>query len=157
MNALVLAPALQAQIGAAAAEAFPRECCGLLEGYRRGADVVVERVWPARNIAEASDRFEIDPADHVLALRTARERGRALVGCYHSHPNGAPGPSERDCAGAGEEGFVWLIVSIGAAGVAPVIGGFEFSGGTFTPLCVRPGGGMAPKSKALAPAAAPTL
>jgi proteasome lid subunit RPN8/RPN11 len=44
-------------------------------------------------------------------VKKARASGAAIIGCYHSHPEGAPRPSARDLAGAKEEDFLWLIVA----------------------------------------------
>lgn len=106
---LALPEDLRLQVLAEARAAFPRECCGLILGVRSGADAHALALHPARNAAALSDRFEIDPADHFAALRTARAGGQAVIGCYHSHPNGIAWPSGRDLLGAGEEGFLWLI------------------------------------------------
>lgn len=104
-----LPPALAAAIRAAADAAFPNECCGLLEGVRDGAVLRVAALHPARNLADRPDRFQIDPADHMAAQKAARANGRAIIGCYHSHPHGAAQPSAADLAGAAEEDFLWLI------------------------------------------------
>ena len=113
---LVLTAAQRAQIAREARAALPGECCGLIEGRRDdGGCVVAVAVHPARNIGGGSDRFEIDPADHVRILRGARARGTEIVGCYHSHPNGRAEPSARDLAGAAEVGFIWLIAAVEGA------------------------------------------
>jgi proteasome lid subunit RPN8/RPN11 len=92
-----------------AREASPDECCGLLLG--RG-DEIVEAVR-ARNLAdEPATRFLIDPADHFAARRTARERGLAVVGFYHSHPTSPPEPSARDRAEFSYAGYLYAIVSL---------------------------------------------
>jgi proteasome lid subunit RPN8/RPN11 len=102
---------LAAQIRAAAHEAYPGECCGLLEGTRDGDGFRVTALHPARNLAASPDRFEIDPADHFAAHKTARAAGHVLIGCYHSHPDAKAQPSTTDLAGAGAENFLWLIAS----------------------------------------------
>ena len=107
---LALPDDLRFQILAAARAAFPRECCGLILGVRDGNDAHALALHPARNLAAHSDRFEMDPVDQFAALRTARAGGQAVIGCYHSHPNGLAWPSASDLAGAGEDGFLWLIV-----------------------------------------------
>jgi proteasome lid subunit RPN8/RPN11 len=106
---LLLPEDLRMQVAAEARAAFPRECCGLILGVRTGADAHALALHPARNLAAFSDRFEMDPVDQFAALRTARAGGQAVIGCYHSHPNGIAWPSGKDLAGAGEEGFLWLI------------------------------------------------
>lgn len=119
---MMLPPALLAQLRSEARAAYPRECCGLMEG--EGA--IITALHPARNLATAPDRFEIDPADQ---FRLKRE-GRNIVGCYHSHPHGVAEPSRRDAEGAGEIGFLWLI----AAGDA--LGAFVWDGRAFQRLAL---------------------
>jgi proteasome lid subunit RPN8/RPN11 len=109
-----------------AAQAFPAECCGLLEGHWVRGAAHITRLHRAHNIGAAPDRFEIDPVDHFAALKTARMAGAAIIGCYHSHPGGKPKPSAIDLAGAGENNFVWLI----AAGAE--IAAFVYDRGVFT-------------------------
>ena len=106
-----LAPALAAAIAAAAAQAFPRECCGLLEGTRDGTVFRIAALHPARNLCDDPARFLIDPADHITAQKRARAGGRQIIGCYHSHPQGPAQPSAADLAGAGENDFLWLIAA----------------------------------------------
>jgi proteasome lid subunit RPN8/RPN11 len=102
---------LRVRILREAALAFPRECCGLLEGQHGNGLFVVQALHPAGNLSSDTDRFEIDPRDHIAAAKKARENGAAIIGCYHSHPEGAPQPSPRDLTGAGEEDFLWLIAA----------------------------------------------
>jgi proteasome lid subunit RPN8/RPN11 len=111
---LSLPEALRDRIVRAARAASPRECCGLIEGVRDGDVARVMALHPARNLAPGADRFEIDPQDQFDAIRAARAKGRAIIGCYHSHPGGKPQPSATDLAGAGEEDFLWLIEADGA-------------------------------------------
>ena len=114
MMRLVLAPRLCAQIAEAARTAFPRECCGLIEGVRDGDTVRVGALHATRNIAGPDNRFEIDPAEHFALLRKARGTARAIVGCYHSHPNGVSEPSALDRKMCGETGFIWLVIGVSA-------------------------------------------
>ncbi|HUR35182.1 MAG TPA: M67 family metallopeptidase [Vicinamibacterales bacterium] len=95
----------------AAAEA-PRECCGVLIG---SAERILEAV-PAVNLAEGTTRFQIDPHDHIRAMREARCRALDVVGFYHSHPRSPAYPSDTDIAESGYAGAVHLIVGVGAAG-----------------------------------------
>jgi proteasome lid subunit RPN8/RPN11 len=113
MTRVALPPALKAQILEEARQAFPGECCGLVEGLRLegGDEFRITALYPARNLAEASDRFELAPEDHFRAFKAARANHRALIGCYHSHPKGRAEPSATDKAGAGEENFLWLIAA----------------------------------------------
>jgi len=100
-----LAEAVRAQAQAAA----PRECCGLIEGVRDGDLWRVTALHPVRNLSAVLDRFEMEPQDQFAAQKAARANGRAIIGCYHSHPGGQAQPSGADRAGAGEENFLWLI------------------------------------------------
>lgn len=113
---LVLPAPLRRQIVDEAREAFPREGCGLVEGVRAGAEIRTTAIHPVANLAEERDRFELDPATHIALLRSLRGTNRQIVGCYHSHPGGRAEPSPRDRAGAFEDGFLWLIAAIDAAG-----------------------------------------
>jgi proteasome lid subunit RPN8/RPN11 len=133
---LVLPDALRTQFAAEARAAFPRECCGLIEGVREGDAARALKLHPARNLASEPDRFEIDPAAQFALLRALRGTERAVIGCYHSHPNGKAEPSPRDREGAGEEGFVWLIVALAAADASPSLA--AFAGSDFRALSLRP-------------------
>jgi proteasome lid subunit RPN8/RPN11 len=129
----VISDALQRQLADEARAAYPRECCGLIEGVRAGDIIEARALHRTRNLASASDRFEIDPAEHIRLLRTLRGTGCEIVGCYHSHPDGEPKPSLHDRDSAHDEDFVWLILGIDTAGtVGPQ--GFLFRNGDFRPL-----------------------
>jgi proteasome lid subunit RPN8/RPN11 len=133
---LALPRALRTEIEAHARAAYPRECCGLLEGVRDDAVARVTALHPARNIAIRSDRFEIDPGDHFAGLKAARARGHAIIGCYHSHPNGVAVPSATDKAGAMEEDFLWLIAALSAKEAPVALAVYDYSGNDFFPLAM---------------------
>jgi proteasome lid subunit RPN8/RPN11 len=105
----------------------------LIEGARRGEEALAIALHSARNIAARADRFEIAPQDHFAALKTARVNGRDLIGCYHSHPGGKAAPSATDLAGAGEEGFLWLIASLSARDAPVTVAAFVYSAAGFFP------------------------
>lgn len=134
---LILPLALQAQIEAEAKAAFPRECCGLIEGLLSGGVFEAKALHPARNDAEAPDRFVIAPEDHLKASRLARANGYGLIGCYHSHPHGAPSPSQHDWKGAGEENFLWVIAACDSG--ACRIGAFVYRSSAFAPVAFMVG------------------
>ncbi len=121
MTALVLPRVLRAQIAAEARAAYPGECCGLIVG--EGFSVTA--LHPSRNLASAPDRFEIDPS---LQFRLMRE-GRGIIGCYHSHPDGAAEPSARDAELAVDGDLVWLI-----AGAADSLAAYVWNGARFAPV-----------------------
>ena len=112
MKELVLGETLTEQLRREAWAALPRECCGLIEGVLEGGRVHATKLHPTRNVATQAERFEIDPGGHIRLLRAAREEGRKIVGCYHSHPNGRAELSERDRAGATTDEFFWLIAAV---------------------------------------------
>lgn len=119
MARLFIAPEDLAEVERQARAAFPREACGLLIGTALAAgDIRVSRLAPSRNLAEAPDRFEIDPALYLALQRTLRGSSEAVVGLYHSHPRGAPAPSARDRAEAWIAQFVWLITALDDDGAA---------------------------------------
>jgi proteasome lid subunit RPN8/RPN11 len=94
-----------------AARAAPLECCGLLLGQELGQ---ITQARPATNVhGDPARHFEIDPAALIAAYRNARAGGPALLGFYHSHPNGHPRPSASDCEHAGGDGRVWAIIADG--------------------------------------------
>jgi proteasome lid subunit RPN8/RPN11 len=61
--------------------------------------------------ADPESAFEVDPALLLRAHREAREGGHAILGWYHSHPDGVAEPSAVDAARAVEDGKLWLIVA----------------------------------------------
>jgi proteasome lid subunit RPN8/RPN11 len=138
VSALILNVAQAARIEAEARRAFPREACGLLLGTRDEAGRAhVARVVPAPNTASGPDRFEIDPALLLALHREARGAGEAIVGHYHSHPNGSPAPSARDLAEAAWPGLVWLIAALGAEG-EPRMAAFLHPEGVVAPARFEP-------------------
>ena len=106
-----LSPIAHAAILRAAADAAPLEACGLLlgEGDRIHTATLAANVHP-----EPATRFEIDPAALIGAYRAARASGPALLGYWHSHPNGLAAPSATDQAAAAGDGRIWAIAAGGA-------------------------------------------
>jgi desampylase len=83
-----------------------QEVCGLLLG--NGGRVREARA--CTNVADdPSAHFEIDPTALIAAHKAAREGGYAVMGCYHSHPNGVLLLSERDLACA-YDGQIWALI-----------------------------------------------
>ncbi|MGD0189919.1 MAG: M67 family metallopeptidase [Rhizomicrobium sp.] len=120
-----LAATLRNRLADEALAAFPRECCGLIEGARDGNKLRVAQIHSTTNIAVEPDRFEIDPADHIRLLKSLRGTGRDIIGCYHSHPNGRAEPSARDRDYALGDDFLWLIIALESAEGKAEIGAFE--------------------------------
>lgn len=95
--------------------AYPGEACGLLLGFHRTCgDIEVIRVAESENMASPgrNDRFEVDPELRLSLMREVRGTGCAIVGHYHSHPNGLAQPSATDLAMAYEPELVWLITAV---------------------------------------------
>jgi proteasome lid subunit RPN8/RPN11 len=108
----------RARIMGHARTAYPHECCGLLVGERAAGAVRVTGVVATANVAEdrPGDRFEVDPQARFDLMRALDGTGGAIVGHYHSHPDGPAEPSETDRSLAFEPDLVWLICAVTAAG-----------------------------------------
>ncbi len=123
------------EVTAHACQEAPNECCGVLIGTRQR----IERAVRARNTLESATRYQIDPRDQFAAIRSARERGEAVIGFYHSHPSSPPAPSETDRAEAAYPGYYYLIVSPGSADSPRETRGFRFDeSGNFEPITLVP-------------------
>lgn len=94
---LVLTPAADRAIRAAAEAAHPAECCGILT-WRPG-DPASLAVHPLANLADrlhaadpvahprdARTAYVVDPREVDRLCREAAAAGRALAAFYHSHP-----------------------------------------------------------------------
>ena len=107
---LYLSDELAASVLVAAARAHPAECCGLIEGVDTAEGWRALAVHEAANLADDPQRrFLIDPQAQFDLMRRLRGTERRVLGCFHSHPGGAPDPSVSDRAGAYEAGFLYLI------------------------------------------------
>lgn len=105
-----LAPSAHAAILEAAREADPHEACGLL----MGSETHIAAAIPAANVhPDPARHFEIDPAALIAAHKAARAGGQAVLGYFHSHPNGLARPSATDAAMAAGDGRIWAIAASG--------------------------------------------
>ena len=138
ISALLLPDPLRAHLIKEARNAFPRECCGLVEGTVSGALARATALHATRNLAVEPDRFEIDPAVQFALLRRFRSAERGIIGCYHSHPNGRAAPSARDCLAAVEEDFLWLIAAFDEKACETVtVAAFVSTGHAFSPVRIE--------------------
>jgi len=115
---LILSQAQATQLRAAAAAAYPAECCGLLAG--KGDDIVeVTEVVAVPNVAaDRQRRFDIDPQAQFDLLHRLRGSGQRMVGHYHSHPNGRGELSSHDRAMANDPDAIWVVIAMDAQGCA---------------------------------------
>lgn len=97
------------------AAATPKiEVCGLLFG----STGLIDGARRCDNVADDPvTSFEIDPVALIGAYKAQRSGGPQVLGCYHSHPDGACRPSLRDAAGADQPGTVWMIITRHQTGV----------------------------------------
>ncbi|HEX4159944.1 MAG TPA: M67 family metallopeptidase [Rhizomicrobium sp.] len=140
IQSLALPAALREQLKREARAAFPRECCGLIEGRKNSLTLSqgeAAALHTTPNLARESGRFEIDPAAHIALLRKLRGTGGEIIGCYHSHPDGRSEPSPRDVEGAGETDFLWLIAAIESASADVEIACFVWTGANFAAVRVE--------------------
>lgn len=107
---IAIASAALAAILDHAAAASPDEACGIVVGH---GDRVTAAVPAANVAARPAAAFEIDPATLLRVHRECRAGGDAVLGWYHSHPNGDGEPSAVDARGAVEDGKWWLIAAAG--------------------------------------------
>ncbi|MEO1646787.1 MAG: M67 family metallopeptidase [Chloroflexota bacterium] len=101
---------IQAMIDHAVAEA-PHEICGILAGNAN----TVSRVIPIANVSqEPMTRYDLSPIETAQALAEIEREGLSWMGVYHSHPQGAPRPSQTDIreATAHTPTLVHVIVSL---------------------------------------------
>jgi [CysO sulfur-carrier protein]-S-L-cysteine hydrolase len=128
----IAAPVLAGIVEHARDEA-PIECCGLLAGAGAGIDEVIR----TRNIKGSRVAYQIDPAEHLAAMKRLRLRGRHILGAYHSHPRTPALPSATDLAEAYyTEDFLYVIVSL--AKEEPDVRAYRLREGALIPVSIRP-------------------
>jgi proteasome lid subunit RPN8/RPN11 len=95
------------------AAAYPQECCGALIGSDEPSARAVTEAWPLDNVATIARerRFTISPDDYRRAEARAAERGAAIIGFYHSHPDAPARPSGEDLAQAWPN-LDYIIISV---------------------------------------------
>lgn len=106
MNVKISTKARETMLQLAAKHPFS-EVCGLLFGQNDQ----IEAAMPVTNVAtDPRASFELDPAALFAALRSARSGGPAVIGYFHSHPNGLSAPSATDIAMAQPDNMIWIIL-----------------------------------------------
>ncbi len=111
-EACTLPAEVSAQLYACAREAQPSEACALLFG----TPSEILRARPCANVSRQPDTaFRIDPVEQLACEEEARNQGVQVIGVWHSHPAGAPTPSESDRKAAWP-GYLYLISGRDAQG-----------------------------------------
>ena len=102
-----------AALAVAAEAAWPEEACAMLEGTAAPARTNVARVHLADNVAaDRARNFEVDPRVLLRLHRQLRGGPTALVGVWHSHPDGGVRPSATDLSRAWEPALMWVITPV---------------------------------------------
>lgn len=112
---LIIDESIARQLVEHSRERHPEEACGLLFGRVERGSVRVSGAVSATNIHPRPDRaFQVD-WNSLLDGLGGRSGGHALVGFYHSHPNGIAEPSADDTESAWP-GLVMVICTEAAQG-----------------------------------------
>lgn len=133
-----------ADIFEAAEAAYPEECCGLLVGLddQVSGGLRVTRAEASPNLAEGDRRksFLVDSRVQFDLMRGLRKGAERIIGNYHSHPDQAPEPSERDRQSIFYPDHVWLIVAV-ENGRAARAQAWRPDGGRFREIPLESGAG----------------
>jgi proteasome lid subunit RPN8/RPN11 len=126
MMVLWLQPDQADQLVARAYADLPRETCGLIAGTRRGNIDQAAEIIPIPNCApDPVHAYRMDERALAAALIGLEKRGLALVGIYHSHPQGSPIPSQQDILQAAYPDTAYLL--IGMKDGAPQLAAWQIS------------------------------
>ena len=130
---VVLPSAVRRAIVAHAREAHPAECCGLLVGGGRRVDFAVRMP----NVADSPTRYRLDDRAHIELRKNLRAftPPLAIVGVYHSHPDGTAAPSPTDVAEA--HYAEWVYVIVGTRAGRSLLRAYSITGGHARRLPVR--------------------
>lgn len=114
-------------------DGLPDEACGLLAGPP--GDDLASAFYPARNAAESSRVYTVDPRDHLRADRDADDQGLTVMGVVHTHTHTEAYPSPTDVAQAPDPAWHYVIVSF--RDLVPVVRSYRIDGETVTEESVR--------------------
>lgn len=108
-----LGPDAASAIARAAETAYPNEACGLLVGRADERGWQVTRAVAGINVhPEPRRRFEVDPRLVFDWMRRLRGGPEALIGHFHSHPDGPAEPSATDRDSAYDRNAIWVIAAV---------------------------------------------
>jgi proteasome lid subunit RPN8/RPN11 len=113
-----------------ARDAAPLECCGLLAGK----DELIDEYIRTDNIRASEVEYQVNPVEHLAAIKSLRARGRVIVGAYHSHPRTPAAPSPTDLAEAHDAELLYVIVSL--CDDRPDVRAYRLQDGTFVEVPV---------------------
>ncbi len=114
---MVLPAHVRRELESLAVAAYPEEGCGVLLGKPTPQGPSVVRVLACGNVAEDRRRaYLLEPLEYLAAERAASSCDLEVVGIWHSHPDGAPVPSETDRVQAWG-GWSYVIAATSQAGV----------------------------------------
>ncbi|MEI6707346.1 MAG: M67 family metallopeptidase [Methylococcales bacterium] len=95
------------------------EVCGLVSSQNG----VPYHCYPVANVADQpAQRFLLDAAAQIAALKAMRERGEELFAIYHSHPTAPAIPSSTDLELAAYPDALYLIISLNTKGILEMRG-----------------------------------
>jgi len=101
------------------------EICGLISQSTPPHSSPQYRVYPIENIAEDTRYlFEMEPQQQIQAFKSIREESKTLFAVFHSHPQSAAIPSEKDLNDAAWPDALNIIISLGTQGVLDMRGYF---------------------------------
>jgi len=121
-----------------ALEGAPEEVCGVLGGVKDGDRSRVTSVRRTANVSSTPETaYAIDPAEQFACLAAIEAAGDEVVGFYHSHPAGPPGPSVTDARRATWPDVTYCIVVLD--GRHPFVGAWRWraDAARFEPEVVR--------------------
>jgi proteasome lid subunit RPN8/RPN11 len=113
-----------------ARDAAPLECCGLLAGR----DELIDEYIRTDNLRASEVEYQVDPVEHIAAIKSLRARGRVILGAYHSHPRTPAVPSATDLAEGHDAEVLYVIVSLCDA--RPDVRAYRLQGGIFVEISV---------------------
>lgn len=103
-----------------------REVCGILGGQYGPDRSRVSSVHQADNAAETPEvRYAIDPEEQLAITESIEAAGEDVVGFYHSHPAGPPGPSLTDEQRATWPDHSYVIIALDGY---PYVGSWRWRG-----------------------------
>lgn len=109
-ESLRLAAEASAAIRDGAQRAYPHEGCGALVGPA-GGPILESLSLPNREADAPRVRFSVSARDYMEVEEAAEDRGLALLGFWHSHPDHPARPSQTDRLYAWE-GLLTLVIAV---------------------------------------------